>query len=83
MISCVPHGDVPCCVDHGNFKGNLCLFFSQKGGSQASRVAQQFKALHRSASGITTNIGSIPGCDAAICDRETQEAAYNWPGPPG
>ena len=29
--------------------------------------------------GITTDLGSIPGCVTAGCDRETHEAAHNWP----
>jgi hypothetical protein len=28
----------------------------------SSRVAQQFKALHLSTTGVTTDPGSIPGC---------------------
>ena len=44
-----------------------------------SWVAQRSKALHHSAWGITTALGSIPGCVTAGHDRETHEAAYNWP----
>lgn len=38
---------------------------------RASQVTHLSQALHRSASGITTNPGSIPGYVAAGYDRET------------
>ena len=38
-----------------------------------------FKALHRSAWGVTTDLGLISGCVTAGRDRETHEAAYNLP----
>ena len=50
-----------------------------KGHSGASRVAQQSKALHGSARGITTDPGLIPGCVTAGRDLETHEVAHNWP----
>ena len=33
-------------------------------------------AQHRSARGVTTDPGSIPGCVAAVRDRETHEAVH-------
>ena len=35
--------------------------------------------MHRSARGITTDMGSIPGCVTAGRDWETHEAAHIWP----
>ena len=45
----------------------------------SSRVAQRSKALHRSTSGVSTDAGYIAVCVAAGCERETHEAAHNWP----
>ena len=44
-----------------------------------SRVVQWSKALHYSASCVTTDPGSVPGCVAASRYRETHEAAHVWP----
>ena len=44
-----------------------------------SQVVQRSKALHRSARGITTDLGSIQGCITTGCDRESNRAAHNWP----
>eukprot|EP00063_Salmo_salar_P069143 XP_014043978.1 PREDICTED: uncharacterized protein LOC106597293 [Salmo salar] len=60
-------------------EGRTWLEYSiRRGLGLASRVAQRSKALHHSARGITTDPGSIPGCDAAGRDRKTHEAAHNW-----
>jgi hypothetical protein len=37
------------------------------------------KALHRSARGITTDLGAIPGCITSGRDRESHKVAHNWP----
>ena len=37
------------------------------------------KALRRSARGVTTDPGSIPGCITTGHDREPHRAAHNWP----
>ena len=37
------------------------------------------KALHRSARGVTTDLGSIPGSITTGHDRESHRAAHNWP----
>ena len=37
------------------------------------------KALHRSARGVTTDPGSIPGCFTTIRDWEFHRVAHNWP----
>jgi hypothetical protein len=42
-------------------------------------VAQQSKALHHSAIGVTTDPGSILGCITTGSDRESHRAAHNWP----
>ena len=44
----------------------------------ASRVVQRFTALHRSARGITTDPGLVPGCITTGRDRESNRAAHNW-----
>ena len=43
----------------------------------ATQVAQQSKALHRSATCVTTDHGLTPGCIAA--NQKPHEAADNWP----
>ena len=45
----------------------------------ASGVAQRSKALHRSANGVTTDPGLIPGCITTSRDPESHSAAHNWP----
>ena len=45
----------------------------------ASQVVQWSKALQHSAKGITTYLGSIPGCITNIRDRESHRAVHNWP----
>ena len=42
-------------------------------------MAQQSKALHLSASGVTTDPGSIPGCVTTARDWESHRASHNWP----
>ena len=45
-------------------------------------MAPGSEALHHSARGVTTDPGSIPGCVAAGCGRETHEAVCQeaWQG---
>jgi hypothetical protein len=49
---------------------------------RAPRAAQGLGALRHSSRGVTTDPGSIPGCVAAGCGRETHEAVCQeaWQG---
>ena len=43
-----------------------------------SRVAQQSKALHLSATGVTAAPGSNPGCVTSGRDWESHRVRHNW-----
>ena len=48
-------------------------------GYLGSQVVQWSKALNLSARGVTTDLGSIPGCITTGHDQESHRATHNWP----
>ena len=68
---------------HCNPKINLLrtgdIFTSVLPTFKKGLAAQRTKALHQSARGVTTDLGSIPGCVTTVRDWESDRVVHNWP----